>query len=123
MFELEIVTDIDDCIGQNAQYSGNISGGGASSKGGMLFRLRHLNSGRLLVMQELDIDENTRIKSTGLAEHLDVTVSYKQDKGREKVLMTSNSPSQQYKLEANSIFRLVSTGVDADNRIRIRTSV
>ena len=58
------------------------------SKGGMLFRLRHLNSGRLLVMQELEVGGGVKIKSTGLAAHLDVNISYKTGlKGREKVVM------------------------------------
>lgn len=50
LFELEIVVnDLEDNIGQYAQYSGKISDPMTAYQGGMLFRLRHLNTGRLVV--------------------------------------------------------------------------
>ena len=52
-FELEIVGDSIDNLGANAAYSGNTSNE-SSSHGGMVYRLRHLNTGRLVVMQEID---------------------------------------------------------------------
>jgi hypothetical protein len=52
-FELEIVTDVDSGLGKRAEYSGN-SSDSSSLSGGMHFRLRHLNTGRLIVMQEVD---------------------------------------------------------------------
>jgi hypothetical protein len=45
---------------------------------GMIFRLRHLNTGRLVVMQEIDAEGQKtkgraveKIKTIGLSEHLE----------------------------------------------------
>ena len=131
LFELEIVVnDIDENIGQYAQYSGIISNPVTALHGGMHFRLRHLNTGRLVVMQQF-LPANpelkgTSVKTVGLSEHYPNDIAQKRrDSGKDKVSMPL-SPEQSIsveKMESNSIFRLVSTGVDADNRIRARTSV
>jgi hypothetical protein len=49
-FEIEIVGDVYNANGSHCTYSGNISNEATKSEGGMLFRLRHLNTGRLMVM-------------------------------------------------------------------------
>lgn len=51
-FELEIVSDVDSGLGKRTEYSGNSSDASALS-GGMLFRLRHLNTGRLVMNQQI----------------------------------------------------------------------
>ena len=133
LFELEIVVnDIDENLGQYAQYSGAISNPITASQGGMLFRLRHLNTGRLVVMQHFTTDEtegeSKTIRTVGLSEHFPADTSKKvedEKTGRETVQMAL-APEQTAavaKMEENSIFRLVSTGVDADNRIAARTPV
>ena len=53
LFELEIIDDITDNIGRYTEYSGNMSNPVSQSSGGMLFRLRHLNTGRLVVGQTM----------------------------------------------------------------------
>jgi len=72
-FELEIVTDIDSSLGKITQYSGN-SSNDSSKKGGMHFRLRHMNTGRLVVMQELKLENEKKCFTIGLSEHLSVTI-------------------------------------------------
>jgi len=61
----------------------------------MLFRLRHLNTGRLVVMQEFEV-KGDMIKSTGLSEHLDVKIEYNEDGLRQKVHIDCKNPVQQY---------------------------
>ena len=94
-------------------------------QGGMLFRLRHLNTGRLVVQQEIEYNGNT-IRTIGLSEHYpEVSKMYINKAGKQTVHMplTQEQTEAIKKMESNSIFRLVSTGVDTDNRIRSGTSV
>ena len=91
----------------------------------MLFRLRHLNTGRLVVQQEIEYNGNT-IRTIGLSEHYpEVSKMYINKAGKQTVHMplTQEQTEAIKKMESNSIFRLVSTGVDTDNRIRSGTSV
>ena len=72
-FELEIVSEMDEGLGKTCQYSGNSSNETANS-GGMLFRLRHLNTGRLVIMQEIQYDQELLL-SLGLSEHLPMNIN------------------------------------------------
>lgn len=116
--------DINDTFGRNCEYSGNISNEGPhSNQSGMMFRLRHLNTGRLVHVQELTY-ENRLIRTTGLQEHLEVEFIKIVDTQRKRVReIRAKDPKQLEILEDNSTLRLVSTGVDIDNRIRSETSV
>ena len=127
LFELELAQEEHETSnqGQYAQYSGNISNPMSATSGGMLFRLRHLNTGRLVVAQEVTFHGKS-IKTVGLEQHYPVTVTVKREEGKfERV----ESPIDKYQRQdidqvaRNSLFRLVSTGVDIDNRIRPATSV
>jgi hypothetical protein len=129
LFELEIIVDnVDENVGQYAQYSGNISNQVTQTSGGMLFRLRHLNTGRLVVIQDYPGGENGEIiKTVGLSEHFPMNAR-KKDKENSKfqeldMSLTPEEKEAVQKMDSNSIFRLVSTGVDVDNRIRSATSV
>ena len=127
LFELEIATDDTsyENVGRYAEYSGNISNPMSAMFGGMLFRLRHLNSGRLVVAQEFTSNGQT-IKTVGLAAHYPVTVQVKREEGRADQVAQPLDQYQRIDAEAakgDSLFRLVSTGVDIDNRIRQATSV
>lgn len=97
----------------------------SSMFGGMLFRLRHLNTGRLVVAQDF-FHMGKNIKTVGLCEHYPVTVEVERFESKtDKVSMPIN-PQQRAEISRmahNSLFRLVSTGVDIDNRIRCQTSV
>lgn len=81
LYEIEICEE-SDRLGQTAQYSKISASSGKQS--GMIFRLRHLNTGRLVVMSETDrdvIDEHgkstrVKMKSIGLSEHLQVDINY-----------------------------------------------
>ena len=74
LFELEIVEeDIDKNLGQFAQYSGNISNPVTCRSGGMHYRLRHLNTGRLVVFQEFE-HLGQKLRTVGLTEHYPKTV-------------------------------------------------
>jgi len=123
-FELEIVGGNFSTLGQSCLYSGNISNE-SSHVGGMNFRLRHLNTGRLVVMQELAHESQT-YKTVGLSEHLPMEITTNPaSKSVSKQLVSLVCPDEEQLeiMELNSIFRLVSTGVDIDNRIRAETSV
>ena len=77
-------------------------------------------------MQEFEY-QKTSIRTVGLSEHYPISNArtFKNADGKD-ILQMPLSPEQTLaiqKMEANSIFRLVSTGVDADNRIRSGTSV
>ena len=75
LFELEIALDheVQNNQGQYAQYSGNMSNPVSSMFGGMAFRLRHLNTGRLVVSQDFQ-HLGTTVKTVGLCRHYPVTV-------------------------------------------------
>lgn len=88
----------------------------------MHFRLRHLNTGRLIVMQELNRGDQ-KILTVGLSEHLTVDISIHSKGLSSKCLLTSNNPDYMESLEENSVFRLVSTGVDMESGITSNTSV
>lgn len=88
----------------------------------MHFRLRHLNTGRLVVMQELNYNEH-KILTVGLSEHLTMEQQFDKKGMTAKCLLTPNNPEYMEVLEANSIFRLVSTGVDMESGITSNTSV
>ena len=120
-FELEIVTEMDSSLGKYTQYSGNSSNETAKS-GGMYFRLRHLNTGRLVVMQEIPYEQET-LNSVGLSEHLGVSINSTTVRGKVKCMLTCTDDEYMEKLENNSIFRLISTGVDMDSGISAMTSV
>jgi hypothetical protein len=68
------VGDVFNANGATCTYSGNISNEQTKLEGGMIFRLRHLNTGRLVVMQELakGKTEKINIMSVGLSDHLKV---------------------------------------------------
>ena len=93
LFELEIVVnDIDENIGQYAQYSGIISNPVTALYGGMHFRLRHLNTGRLVVMQQFFPAnpelKGTSVKTVGLSEHYPNDIAQKRrENGKDKVTM------------------------------------
>lgn len=91
-------------------------------EGGMHFRLRHLNTGRLIVMQELYNKQN-KILTVGLSEHVGVDISVHASGFGSKCNLTSNNPDYIKDLEDNSIFRFVSTGVDMESGITCNTSV
>lgn len=120
-FELEIVTDLDSGLGQSCQYSGNCSNESAL-RGGMHFRLRHLNTGRLVVMQEMVQIENT-ILTVGLSEHIGIDIAVNKSGNGSKCIITCTDMVYQNDLETNSIFRLISTGVAAETGIKANTSV
>jgi hypothetical protein len=80
---------------------------------GMIFRLRHLNTGRLVVMQEIDQEglkssknhQTEKIKTIGLSDHLakHVTVSVSKKKnGHQQVNMECNQPQKEHQLAATS---------------------
>ena len=77
----------------------------------MHFRLRHLNTGRLVVMQEIIIDDE-KILTVGLSDHLHVDIQITTKGINSKCHLTSSNPDYMELLEANSVFRLVSTGID-----------
>ena len=56
-------------------------------RGGMLFRLRHLNTGRLLVLDELSDGHGGKVKSTSLSAHLKVNTERTEINGRQKVTL------------------------------------
>lgn len=112
---------MDSSLGKIAQYSGNSSNETAKS-GGMYFRLRHLNTGRLVVMQEIPYEEENLI-SVGLSEHLGISIDSNLVRGKVRCVLTCTDEEYQSKLENNSIFRLISTGVDMDSGIAAQTSV
>lgn len=112
---------MDSSLGKIAQYSGNSSNETAKS-GGMYFRLRHMNTGRLVVMQEIPY-ENETITSVGLSEHLGVSIDSNLARGKVRCVLTCMDDEYLEKLETNSIFRLISTGVDMDSGISAMTSV
>lgn len=58
--------------------------------GGMLFRLRHLNTGRLVVQQDFSFGGQT-IKTVGLTEHYPHSVEVKHEEGKiDKVTLPIN---------------------------------
>lgn len=116
------MTEMDSSLGKIAQYSGNSSNETAKS-GGMYFRLRHLNTGRLVVMQEIPYDQDTILTSVGLSEHLGVSINSNTVRGKVRCVLTCTDDEYLEKLETNSIFRLISTGVDMDSGISAMTSV
>jgi hypothetical protein len=120
-FELEIVDAVDSALGRICQYSGNSSNETAKA-GGMHFRLRHLNTGRLVVMQEIE-HSGQKMLTVGLSEHLGVDISIHSKGLSSKCLLTTNNQEYMQLLEENSIFRLVSTGVDMESGIASNTSV
>jgi hypothetical protein len=61
--------------------------------------------------------------TVGLSEHLFVKFTETMIKGKPVISVSATDLKQQEQLEQNSMFRLVSTGVDIDNRIRAETSV
>ena len=62
----------------------------SSIMGGMAFRLRHLNTGRLVVAQEF-YHKGKTIKTVGLCEHYPVTVEVTHQEGKtDKVQMPIN---------------------------------
>ena len=87
----------------------------------MLFRLRHLNTGRLVVTQDVVDHTGESVKTVGLSEHYPLMVS--QDQKKRTMELSAEEAEAVQRMEANSVFRLVSTGVDADNRIKSATSV
>jgi hypothetical protein len=112
---------MDSSLGKIAQYSGNSSNETAKS-GGMYFRLRHLNTGRLVVMQEIPY-EDENLTSVGLSEHLGISINSNPVRGKVRCMLTCTDEEYMAKLESNSIFRLISTGVDMDSGISAMTSV
>lgn len=88
----------------------------------MYFRLRHLNTGRLVVMQEIPYEDIT-LTSVGLSGHLEVSINSNTVRGKVKCVLTCADDEYLEKLETNSIFRLISTGVDMDSGISAMTSV
>ncbi len=91
-------------------------------EGGMHFRLRHLNTGRLIVMQDLYV-KSKQILTVGLSEHIGVDIAVHASGFGSKCTLTSDNPDYVKNLEENSIFRLVSTGVDMESGITCNTSV
>lgn len=88
----------------------------------MHFRLRHLNTGRLIVMQEVEKEGHT-ILTLGLSEHLGVNIKKEEHGNYSKCMLTCIDPEYQHSLETNSIFRLISTGVEMESGIMASTSV
>lgn len=122
LFELEIVNDVYASNGMNCSYSGNISNEQTKTHGGMQFRLRHLNTGRLVVKKDMEINKIS-IMSIALSSHLPVDLN-PVEKGIKKIVSIKCTDLEKKKeIETSSIFRLVSTGVDIDNRIKAETSV
>lgn len=123
-FELEIVDTVNSYLGRKTQYSGNSSNETAKS-GGMHFRLRHLNTGRLVVMKPTnELPGGKQGFTVGLSEHLKMDIRGVKDKdGKEKCQLTIMEAEYLQQLEENSIFRLVSTGVDMSSGISANTSV
>lgn len=112
---------MDSGLGQKCQYSGNSSNDSALS-GGMHFRLRHLNTGRLIVMQDV-INGTHKLLTLGLSEHLAVDITVQAKGLNSKCVLTCTSEEYKESLETNSVFRLVSTGVDMESGITSNTSV
>lgn len=77
---------MDSSLGKIAQYSGNSSNETAKS-GGMYFRLRHLNTGRLAVMQEIPWADETLI-SAGLSEHVGISINSNTSRGKVRCTLT-----------------------------------
>lgn len=94
LFEIEIASNYD--RGKVCVWT-NISG----MKGAVQYRLRHLNSGRLVKTQTVKL--GNEFISLGLADHID-------DRNAENILETS-------------LLNFISTTVDSDNRIRAGTSL
>jgi len=67
--------------------------------------------------------EGKKILTLGLSEHLGVDITIQSKGLNSKCLLTCSSPEYMENLEANSIFRLVSTGVDMESGITSNTSV
>lgn len=68
-------------LGTNCQYSGNIKNE-TSLSSGMLFRIKHLNTGRLVVMQDLEY-KLIYLKSVGLSEHVNANIKKSVKQGKE----------------------------------------
>jgi len=77
---------MDSSLGKIAQYSGNCSNETAKS-GGMYFRLRHLNTGRLVVMQEIPYESEV-ITSVGLSGHLGVKIDSNLIRGKVRCVLS-----------------------------------
>lgn len=88
----------------------------------MYFRLRHLNTGRLVVMQHIPYADEELV-SVGLSEHLGVSIKGDLVRGKVRCVLTCTNDDYKETLENNSIFRLISTGVDMDLGISAGTSV
>jgi hypothetical protein len=119
-------------IGCRTEYSGTSSDRTALS-GGMHFRLRHLNTGRLIVSQSITREEFSKednkkvtvnLLTLGLSEHLGINIEVEsRNQNSSKATLKCADVNYMKKLEENSVFRLVSTGVDTESGILQNTSV
>jgi hypothetical protein len=82
----------------------------------MLFRLRHLNTGRLVIDQEIEY-EGEKILTLGLSNHLDLKADKTSQDGIELEDLYVD-PHESSELESKSLFRLITTKVDPDGRIK-----
>lgn len=80
------------------------------------FRLRHLNTGRLVSVQDITYN-GQRITTLGLAPHLNLEPNLNPIKGQDayKIAMRAEKVKE---LEESTLFSFISTNVDNDSRIK-----
>jgi hypothetical protein len=88
----------------------------------MNFRLRHLNTGRLVVMKEM-IQKDHTILTVGLSEHLGIDIVVNKSGNGSKCNLNCTNMDYLNDLERYSIFRLISTGLARETDIKANTSV
>ena len=80
------------------------------------FRLRHLNTGRLVTVQEITYN-GQKITTLGLAPHLNLEANPNPGKGQDNYRI-SDKADKIRDLEENTLFTFLSTNVDNDSRIK-----
>ena len=75
-----------------------------------------------MVMQDLNCG-NISLKSVALSPHVNVEFPLITKPNKSTVAIKCVDEAETKEIEDNSLFRLVSTGVDIDNRIKADTSV
>lgn len=80
------------------------------------FRLRHLNTGRLVTVQEIMFG-NQKVTTLGLAEHLTLVENPNPARSGDNYLIKEER-DRVAELEENTLFSFISTNVDNDSRVK-----
>jgi hypothetical protein len=80
------------------------------------FRLRHLNTGRLVTVQEITYN-GQKITTLGLAPHINLEPNPHPGKGQDAYKI-ANGADKIRELEESTLFTFISTNVDNDSRIK-----